>query len=473
MNPHSVVLAVVAIGLSLPSARAQFPSFPASDKVLGANNLNTPGAGSNTPSGLSFPSGVAFDRSSGKLFVVCNSQHRILRFANPSGLANGANAESVFGQVNFSSIDPGATATTLNTPYGIHIDVSGRLWVADSGNHRVLMFQGATSLGLGATADLVLGQPNFTTVVAGTTAAKMNTPWSVFVDAEDNLWVADSGNHRVLKFASVSTLANGASATNVLGQPNFVTTTSNTNAVKMSFPSGVTIDTAGRLWVADQNNHRVLRFDAAATLGNGAAANAVLGQPDFITNANGLSANAFNLPADLIVDAAGTLYVIDFFNSRVVFHKNAATKADGAAADGVIGQPDLFTNSPGVTERKLNSPYSGITFDAAGALWISDPSNGRVLRFSPDRIAAPPATSGKVPKSTSSSKLTLRGSASDTNGVAQVRYRVGKGAFLAASGTTSWTFKAKLKPGKNTIEIVTVDTVGNVSAAKRVKVTRE
>lgn len=80
---------------------------------------------------------------------------------------------------------------------------------------------------------------------------------------------------------------------------------------------------------------------------------------------------------------------------------------------------------------------------------------------------------GKVPRTTSSGNVTIKSSASDPSGIARVRYRVGKGAFKTAVGTTAWKLSAKLEPGKNTIEIVTIDSFGSVSAAKRVKVTRE
>lgn len=473
MKPLSVFLAVVALGLSLPSARAQFPSYPAADRVLGIANFTTYGTETNTPSGMSFPGGLAIDPATGKLFVTCNSQNRILRFGNVTSLANGANAESVFGQVNFSSVGSGSTAARLSSPYGIHVDSSGRLWVADSNNNRVLMFEGASTLGLGPTADLVLGQPNFTVVTAGNTASKLSSPQTVFVDDSDNLWVADFGNSRVLKFPNVSTLTNGAAATVALGQPDLTTNTAGTSAVKMNSPVGVTVDDEGRLWISDNGNQRVLRYDNADALASGAPANAVLGQPDFTSNGSNSTAQTFNGPSGLVVDPSGTLYVADYFNRRVLFFKNPEVKANGAAADGVIGQPDFVTNTSGITERKMAGCYLGLVFDASGALWIADSSNSRVLRFSPDRFAATPATSGKVPKTTSSSKVTLKGSAADPNGIAQVRFRVGKGAFQAASGTTTWKFSAKLKPGNNTIEIVAVDTVGNVSAAKRVKVTRE
>lgn len=465
--------ACLALSLATTGARAQFPSFPAADRVLGAVNFTTTGFATATPTGMDNPTGLAIDPRTGKLYVSSNDQSRVLRFPDVDSLGDTADAEAVFGQPGFSGTAIGSTSTTLAGQQGIHVDIKGRLWVADSANNRVLMFEGADSLANGAPADRVYGQPNFTTVTPDTTSAKMDNPNAVHVDAADNLWVADFDNNRVLKFANVSTLASGAAATRVLGQPDFTTNTSGTSQVKMSGPASVFVDAGGRLWVAEQSNRRVLRFDDAATLGNGAAADAVLGQTLFTTSAAGSGAQGLNSPAGVLVDSAGTLYVADYNNNRILFFKNAADKANGAAADGVIGQPDFATTSTGVTERKLGGVYVGMALDRSGRLWVSDSDNQRVLRFSPDTTANPPILTGKAPKSTSASKLTLRGTATDTTGVAAVRFRVGKGGFKNAAGTTSWSLKAKLKPGKNTIEIITVDSLGNISPAKRVKVTRQ
>lgn len=232
------------------------------------------------------------------------------------------------------------------------------------------------------------------------------------------------------------------------------------------------VDGGGRLWVADQFNNRVLRFDAAAGLGNGAPASAVLGQPDFITGTTGTTAQTMFQPSAVLVDPAGTLYVTDQFNRRVLLFKKVATKANGAAADGVIGQPDFTTDSFATTERKLTNPHDGLAMDGAGRLWVSDSFNNRVLRFSPDRTAAPPRITSRVPRTTTRATLTLRGTAADSSGVKEVRFRVGRGTFRKAVGTTAWRFTARLRPGANTVEIVIVDTVGNVSTAKKVRVIR-
>lgn len=466
-------VAFLALGLAASLAHAQFPNYPAADKVLGASDFTTGGSQAANASGFINPRGLAVDPVSGKLFVASSVQHRILRFASAGGLANGANAESVFGQANLSDTASGATATTLNSPYGLHLDGSGRLWVADLGNHRVLMFSGASSAGFGQAPGLVLGQPNFTTVTSGTTATKMNQPAAVFVDASDNLWVADAANHRVLKFANVSGLANGAAATNVFGQPDMVTGISGLSDVKMNVPVGVTVDAAGRLWVADDSNNRVLRFDLAASLGNGPAATAVLGQPDFTTNILGVTAQKMASPTAVLFDAAGTLYVLETSNRRVLQFKNPAGKANGGAADVVIGQPDFTSSMPDTTDRMMSLPGYGLAIDAARRLWVADSGNDRVLGFPADLSAVPPRVTGRVPRTTTRPTLTVRGTATDPNGVTAVRHRAGSGAFRNAAGTSSWRFTARLKPKTNKIEIVAIDTLGNTSPAKRLKVTRK
>jgi sugar lactone lactonase YvrE len=307
----------------------------------------------------------------------------------------------------------------------------------------------------------------------------MANPANVFVDASDNLWVCDYSNHRVLKFASVSTLSNGAAASVVIGQSDFGAGGSSTEANGLYHPADVLVDGNDHLWIVEQSNNRVLRFDGAASLVSGASATVVLGQVNFTSNSQGTTSTTMRVPSSLAMQSDGSLWVADQFNNRVLFFLDAASKGNGAAADGVIGQPNLSTGTAGLSDRRIEGPAFGIAFDLEGRLWVSDTQNDRVLRFPtvplPPADLSPPNLTllGKIPRATTKSTIKVSGSAIDESGVAAVHYRVGAGAFSRASGTTSWSFKARLKNGKNKIQLFATDTAGNASPRKSLTVVRK
>ena len=152
---------------------------------------------------------------------------------------------------------------------------------------------------------------------------------------------------------------------------------------------GLHVDTAGRLWVADNGNVRVLRFDNAATKPSGALPDAVLGQPNFASSASGQGASRLRNAFHLAMDAAGTLWLSDANNSRVLGYKNAGTRpATGVNnANIVLGQPN-FTATGGalVNDRSIVRPY-GIAVTPAAGLLIADGSASRVLHFRSENAA--------------------------------------------------------------------------------------
>ena len=357
---------------------AYFNGQPAS-LVLGQPDF-TSNTAALTASGMNVPFGVAIDPISGKVFVADANNKRVLRFASGAALINGAAADGVFGQPNFTSNTPATSASGMGGPSGVAVDSAGRLWVADSGNQRVLRFDNAASKANGAAADGVLGQANFTSSIIATTASGMYNPFGVAVDSAGRLWVADASNSRVLRFDNAAGKANGANADGVLGQPNFTSKVGATSVGGMAYPFGVAVDSTGNLWVAEYLNSRVLRFDSAAGKANGANADGVLGQANFTSSAPITSAAGMFTPYGVVVDSIGRLWVADTNNRRVLRFDGAAGKANGANADGVLGQAD-FTSTTQATTRSGMAYPSGVAIDPAGNLWVVDNANSRVLRF--------------------------------------------------------------------------------------------
>ncbi len=390
VSPLSMLITL--LGLFVSTGQAQWTNGQNALMVIGQSDFISGGAGLSATT-LNTPKDVAVDLAHGKLYVLDAENNRVLRFAYPI-ISNQPAAELVFGQPGFITNGTGTTQNTFNTPRGIVVDSSGRLWVSEQANNRVVWFNAAYSLNTNQpSADGVLGQPNFITNGCLAAQNRMCFPYGLAISSNDTLFVADGnfppasagiGNHRVLRFDHASSKTNGANADGVLGQPDFTSTTSAVTQNGMANPRGVAIQ-GTTLFVSERENHRVLRFDNAASKPNGANADGVLGQPDFTSNTQALTQTGMVLPGRVSVDQGGRLYVSEGLGAdRVLIFTDAANKLNGGPADFVIGQPEFTTQSSGTTQNKMNldSAGGGLAINYGGnRLLVADDSNNRVMVF--------------------------------------------------------------------------------------------
>ena len=363
-----ITIFVLAI-LILPASNVfAFFNGQAATVVVGQGTFTTGTVGT-TATTLFAARTSAFD-SAGNLWVVDTNNNRVLKYAAP--ITTGEAATVVVGQGSFTTNTAGTTATTLFTPTGISFDSAGNLWVVDFGNNRVLEY--AAPITTGEAATVVLGQAGFTTGTVGTSATTLFTPNGISFDSAGNLWVVDSGNNRVLKYAAPITT--GEAATVVIGQGSFTGATPGTTSTTFHLPNGISFDSAGNLWVTDEFNNRVLEYPAPIKTGE--AATVVVGQAGFTTGTFGTTATTLSSPRTSAFDSAGNLWVADRDNNRALEY--AAPITTGEAATVVIGQGSFTTNTFGTTATTLNSPL-GISFDSTGNLWVADPGNHRVLKY--------------------------------------------------------------------------------------------
>jgi uncharacterized protein (TIGR03437 family) len=379
-------------GLTLPSATQEiieqnFASYircPVcivnASFVLGQPDLVTVGANL-TQSGFNEPAGIA---SNGKILVVADTNNNRVLIWNSIPATFNTNADVVLGQAGFDSIafPPGISQTLMRGPESVWIQ-GNQLFVADTLNNRVLIWNSIPTQN-DQPADLVLGQPNFTTTESAKisttptpSSSNMITPTGVSSDGT-HLFVADLGQSRVLIWNSIPT-QNGQPADVEIGQPNMTTaipndsfsgtnaTTSGSTDVEvpvmcttpqpngadangnptypqrcaytMSFPRYLLSD-GTRLFVADSGNDRVLIYNTIPTQ-NAVAADEVLGQPDFIgdivsdsgsaaDNVEISNADSVRTPMALAWDGTN-LYVSDPFDRRVVVFTASAQPLAPAA----------------------------------------------------------------------------------------------------------------------------------------------
>jgi len=269
---------------------------------------------SHGPRNLNHAAAVAYEASSGLLAIVDSSNTRVLlyRVGNPPALKTFQKADLVLGMKRLSqgggtpngwpacwgdfpksyyalSAHDIASPKYFCNPAAVKFDNAGNLWVADEGNSRVLRFP--APLHTFESADLVLGQSDFTSDAPGLGPNHMAGPNDLAFDSAGNLWVADWQNGRALRFDAP--IRNGASATLELGQPDFFSRTSRSapgdvpkcgteaSAARACDVAGIAVDSNGNVFLSDFDWNRVLGFVPPFT--SGMNANLVLGQSDFST----------------------------------------------------------------------------------------------------------------------------------------------------------------------------------------------
>ncbi len=331
--------------------------------------------------------GVAVDNTTGKLFVSDFFRNRVVRYANVDSLTPGAGFEAVIGQPDFTTATTGLSASKFSGVQGLAVSPDGTLYAADSSNDRVLVFPGAATITTGSSASNVLGQPDFVTAGDSSAATGMNFPVGITLDTAGRLWVAENSNNRVLRFDNVVAKVAPAVADGVLGQPAFGVSAGATTQAGMFAPRGVAAGTDGTLYVSDSLNNRILVFINAALKSNGGLPDGVLGQSNFVTGTAGTQRDRFALPRISAIGPTGLLAVADEANSRVLTFENPASLPNNAPAAAALGKPSFTVSLPtAASQTNIGETYA-VTFDAAGRLYVADNSNHRVLRFDPPVLA--------------------------------------------------------------------------------------
>lgn len=337
------------------------------DRALGQSSFTTSTAGSG-PSNLWSPRGIVVDSATGRIYVPDTQNNRVLGWSSATGFSMGDPATII--------VTSDGAGMNLQQPSAVAVDRAGNLYVADSANDRILQY--LAPITSSSVAVRVIGHTSLFGLPAADT---LSTPYGVAVDSSGNLFVADTYNNRVVEFNAP--LTSGMPASRVFGQPDSSSGANNQGkstpgADTLYWPFGIAVDGAGNLYVSDTNNSRVLVY-RSAILG-GAVADLVIGEPSFTANAGGLSTTLLNHPTGLTIDTCGGLFVADGNNNRVL--KYDAPLASSMAASLVFGQPNFTQNALSIppTASSLNNPR-GVAVDRSQNVYIADTTNNRVLGY--------------------------------------------------------------------------------------------
>ena len=270
----------------------------------------------------------------------------------------------------FGDGGPGTNAR-MSFPEGAALDAAGNLYIADSGNHRIRKLSPAGVL----TTVVGTGFEGFSGDGGPALQAQISHPEGVALDGTGSLYIADFGNGRIRKVSpegTISTIAGGKRGFFGDGGP----------ALNAAFHDLISVaaDPAGNLYLADTENFRVRKItpDGIVTTfaGNGVAGFGGDGGP--------AASAMLDRPTDLVVDATGNLFIADSGNNRIrkVDPNGVITTVAGS------GDPTTFVGGfsgdrgPAI-EATFSTP-TDIAVDTAGNLFIADTYNNRIRKIAPD-----------------------------------------------------------------------------------------
>src|SRR5947209_7827726 len=288
------------------------------------------------------PTGMAVD-GAGNKYVADTNNHTIRKITS-AGVVT-----TLAGQAGTSGTADGTgSAARFNLPKGVAVDSAGNVYVADTNNSTIRKMTPA------AVVTTIAGQSHTIGSADGTgAAATFFNPTAVAVDSSGNLYVADFANSTIRKItpaAVVSTFAGLAQ--------NYGYADGTGNAARFDRPSGVTVDSAGTVYVADVSN-AIRQITPAAVVSTFA------GLPGGAGSADGTgSAARFGGPASVTVDSAGNVYVADTGNQTI----RKITPAGGVTT--LAGQADAAGSADGTGSAARFHPPTGVAVERGGARYV-------------------------------------------------------------------------------------------------------
>ncbi len=292
--------------------------------------------GSATEASLDHPERVAVDQA-GNIFIADAGNHRI-RKVNADGIittivGNGSNG--------YNGDNISATEASLDSPLGVAIDQAGNIFIADTGNNRIRKVNADGII----TTIVGNGSNGYNGDNISATEASLDSPLGVAIDQAGNIFIADTGNNRIRKVDTngVITTVAGNDASGYSGD-NIPAT-----EAALYLPGGVAVDQAGNIFIIDSMFHRIRKVDAAGIIttvaGNGF---------DAAYNGDNIPATEAGIesPSGVAIDQAGNIFIADTGNNRIrmVDVNGIINTVTGNGSDGYSGD-----NGP-ATKASLNHP---------------------------------------------------------------------------------------------------------------------
>jgi len=327
---------------------------------------------------LMLPSAIAYD-AQGNLYIAETGNHVVRKVDAAGNITTVAGT----GTQGFSGDGGGAISARLDSPQGLALDANRHLYIADTHNNRIRRLDLATGL----ITTIAGATQGFSGDNGAAINAHLNYPTALAVNAAGDLFIADTQNYRIRKIAAVTGVITTIAGNGIQG---FSGDNGPATLAAIDSPSGLALDAAGDLYLSDTHNHRIRKVTAATGMISSIAGT---GSAGFFGDSGLATAAAVALPHGLSFDSNGNLYVADTENNRVRRIDAATGVITTVTGQGTQG---FSSRSASAATAALDSPRS-VTISPYGMLTLSDSGNQRIRQIDVQAIPAIHTIAGLSP----------------------------------------------------------------------------
>lgn len=324
--------------------------------VAGSTGFSGTNDGQGIDARFNAPKGIAVD-TNGNLFVADTGNHTVRKITPDGTVTTYAGAPGVSGAAN-----GGASTARFNSPFGVMVDKSNTVYVADTLNNTIRVI---TTTGVVST---LAGKAGVAGALDKTgTAATFTSPVSLAMDSSGNIYVADTGNFCIRKIASGAVVSTLAGSAGLSGSANGTNTTARFNT-----PYAVTVDGNDNIYVGDTGNSILRKISLAGVVTTPAGLAGSTGISDGIGDQS-----RFNLLTGVACATGTDIIIADIGNSSV---RKAIGGTNIMTLVGLSGAPGSQNGSANVA--RFNSP-AGTAIDASGNVYVADEQNHAIRKITP------------------------------------------------------------------------------------------
>ena len=293
--------------------------------------------------------------TAGNIYIADENNNRLRKVTASTGIISTVAGD---GKEGYSGDGGAATSAELNYPTGVTLDTAGNIYIMDYFNYRVRKVTVSTGIISTVAGD---GTEGYSGDGGKATSAELGYATGVAVDVAGNIYIADYDNYRIRKVTASTGVISTVAGT---GKYGYSGDGEAATSAELGLPYGVAVDTAGNIYIADTGNNRIRKVTASTGKISTLAGDGTAG---YSGDGGAATSAELNGPSGVALDAAGNIYIADEQNERIRKLTVSTGIISTVAGDGTAGYSD---DGGSATSAELASPI-GVAVDKAGNIYIS------------------------------------------------------------------------------------------------------